>query len=158
MNYKEKLESMNESERKSFDEMKKKSALEYKMRLNKSKEIIQNWLSTDPKGLDPKLIESLNYLSGSGVRSSRTNSSKMKDLFIEKKEITLKDIFGEFEIGYPSMKIKMNNWINSSNVNDRFWVSYDEKKKLFSYHGTSEKAPEGYVGNQPKIKVIKNEL
>ena len=72
MNYKEKLESMTSEERKTFDEMKKKSALEYKLRLDSSKEIIQNWLKSEPKGLDEKLIESLNYLSGSGVRSQRS--------------------------------------------------------------------------------------
>lgn len=146
-------------EQKKFDEKKKRAADDYKKRKDEAREIIMNYMnSPESKKIPEEVRTSILYLSGKGVRSERSGiSSELKSLLL-KGPLSLMEIFEKFEYGIPSMEQRIRGFINVTHVEDRIWVDFDKKTKIYSVVETGENPPKDWNGYLPKVKVVEETL
>lgn len=104
---------------------------------------------------DEQLRADLMLLVSASEKKPRTANAgpsvnqQIKDMLIEKKELSELDIFKNFKIGRPEMNIKRRLFVKDCEPKDRVWFSFDEDKEVYKLVATGEKAPSGWDGYDP---------
>lgn len=144
-------------EKTSFNDKKKEATKAYSARKDSARKIVMGYFESDESNRVPEEVKTaILYLSGKGVRSTRTGvTSELKKILLAG-PVSLMDIFQKFEYGRPTMEIKIRNFINCKNPDDRIWVDF--KDGNYSIVGTGVNPPEGWDGYIPKEKVEAEEL
>lgn len=76
-------------------------------------------------------------------------NQQIKDMLLEKKELSELEIFKNFKIGRPEMNIKRRLFVKDCEPKDRIWFSFDEDKEVYKLIATGEKAPADWDGYDP---------
>ena len=111
---------------------------------------------------DP-LKDDLKLIVGSGARGSRGSGSKtagariakkaadkaLRDMFIERDEVSEMDIFKAFKIGQPEMATKIRVFLKVPNTADRIWVKFFQDEEVYRLMGVGAKAPKDWDGFEP---------
>ncbi len=146
MTHKEKLNMMNENEKTSYDEGKRKSAAAYKERKESAKKIVIDFLANNEIAKEAK--DAIQYLIGTGTRSARTGvTNELKTMFLDRGAISEMDIFKEFSYGRPAMQQKINLFIKSGEPEDRIWVALEDGNYILK--GEGAEAPVDWTGYRP---------
>ena len=130
----------------------KKAAQEEKRKArNEAKERTRVYIKSLEDG---QLKEDLNLLIGTGSRQSSgapraSINNVLRDLFIEKTEVSEMDLFMQFKIGQPEMRIKIRIFVKTPNPDDRIWVIFDEEKEVYRMVGKGAEKPSEYTGFIP---------
>ena len=122
---------------------------------NQMKNRLRMWVSDSESAfqeLPDEIKADLGKMIGkTGIRQSVSNvNDKIRLTFIEKGELSLMEIFTEFEIGKEGMKAFIKSSLLRKNAEEWVWVNYDEKTKTYSMVGRGPEVPEGYTGWVPK--------
>lgn len=122
---------------------------------NLNKGFLRGWISAKNSSFnsleDDVKIGLQKIIGKTGIRQSSSNlNENLRNLFLEKKEISLKDIFIDFEIGIEGMKSFIKSQLLRKDSRSWIWISYDEKKKIYSLKGKGSEIPENFKGWIPK--------
>lgn len=138
---------MTMEEKNAFDDKKKVAAQAYAERKKIAREKVMSYLNSDEsKRVPTEIKEAIQYLAGTGVRSTRSGIvSELKALLLNG-PVSSVEIFQKFEYGTPTMKQKINNFIKTS-PEDRIWVTLEDGNYIVK--GKGPEAPKGWTGYLP---------
>ena len=143
----EKSKNMTPEEKAIFDQGKRDAADAYKVRKNAARAIIMSWIP-EAKITD-EVKQAILYLSGQGVRTSRSGvNDELKAFLVEPK--TALEIYNEFEFGKPTMDQKIRQFIKAD---QKVWIAFDEDSKTYSIAGKGDNPPRNWTGYLPVEKV-----
>lgn len=147
----EQTKDMNMDEQGKFNEKKKIAAKAYAERKAAAREKVMIYLNSDESRKVPAEVkEAILYLSGTGVRTSRSGIvSELKTLLLAG-PVSSVDIFNKFEYGRPTMNQKINNFIKAK-PEDRIWVAFEDGNYVIK--GKGPFPPKGWTGFMPTEKV-----
>lgn len=122
---------------------------------NRNKNELRNWISEKESSfysLESEIQLKLKKIIGNlGIRQSSSNlNENLRNLFLEKKNISGKELYGEFEIGKVGMLSFIKSQLSRKDPKSWIWISYDENKKIYSLEGKGKDIPENFTGWIPK--------
>lgn len=97
----------------------------------------------------------LTLLVGTGQRAARGTVRSINNVLLEAlvnagdKGLTEMDIFKQFKIGRPEMKIKIRIFVKTPNPDDRVWVKFDESDETYRVISKGADVPEGWDSYVP---------
>lgn len=148
-NYKERMEQMSTEEKKAYDEKKRIAAKNYQKRKSEARKVVQDWIKTGPR-IEPSVKEAIEYLTGLNKAARSGVVSELKSLILEKKSVSLIDIFNKFQYGRPTMDQKVRQFIKTANPEDRIWVAFENGNYVLKGQGANP--PKDWTGYVPVEK------
>lgn len=82
-------------------------------------------------------------------RATVSVNQVLRDIFLEKGEISEMEIFKNFKIGRPEMSIKTRIFVKVPNPEDRIWIVFDEEEEVYHMVAKGAKAPKNWDGYVP---------
>lgn len=131
---------------------KKEKAEQSRLLRNEAKGRLREFAKELPD--DDSMKGDLLLIVGTGARA-RTGRSTisvntvLRDLFLEKTEISEMEIFTNFKIGRPEMSIKSRIFVKVPDPADRIWVIFDEDKEVYRMIAKGAEVPKGWEGYVP---------
>jgi len=128
---------------------------ERKEKWNLNKGFLRNWISEKDSSfnsLEDQVKEGLKKIIGkSGIRQSSSNlNENLRNLFLEKKEISGKELYLNYDIGFPGMMNFCKSQLSRKDSESWIWIEYDSKEKIYSLKGKGSEIPENFKGWIPK--------
>jgi len=131
---------------------KKEKAEKTRLLRNEAKTRLRDFAKTleDDDALKPDIL--LLVGTAARARTGRATVSVnqvLRDLFLEKGEISEMEIFHNFKIGRPEMSIKTRIFVKVPDPADRIWIVFDEEEEVYRLVAKGAKAPKGWEGYVP---------
>ena len=149
MDYKERMNKMNEEEKKAYNEKKKAAAKAYNQRKKVAKELVKKWIAENPRGLTPEVKSAIEYLTGISKVAKSGVLDELRALFLEKKSISLLELFQKYEYGRPTMEQKVRQLIKLPE-DRRIWIAFENGNYVLK--GQGAEPPKGWTGYVPVVK------
>ncbi len=149
MTYNERMEKMSEVEKKAYDEKKKAAAKAYNERKKQARELVKTWIASNPRGLEAEVKQAIEYLTGLSKVAKSGIIDELRNLFIEKKSVSLMELFQKYEYGKPTMEQKVRQMIKLPE-DRRIWVAFENGNYVLK--GQGAEPPKGWTGYVPVVK------